>query len=153
MIQCPRDDSPGWWFCAGVHRLQYYDLAGLCGAARRQGNCHVCKWRSSRFSTAFPKGVRRWLKFSFNAPVPVRQSQLGSRASGFCSKASLASLYRCAARPAVKCTNGCRRTHGWAACYPRRIGGCSAVFELRLRMFHPGMMGTRNATEGDRLSE
>src|SRR5262249_19129247 len=85
----------------------------------------------------FPKGVRRWLKFSFNAPVPVRQSQPGSRASGCCSKAFLASLYRCAAPPAVKCTNGFRRTHGWARCYHRTLRCSSAVLELRLRMIAP----------------
>ena len=79
-------------------------------------------WRSGRSSTVF-EGVRHWPIFSFNAPVPVCQSQPGSRASGFCSKACLASLYRCAAPPAVRCTNGCQRTHGRARRYPRRLRG------------------------------
>src|SRR5262245_3215378 len=37
MVQCPCDDSPGCRFSACVHstdRLQYYDLARLCGDGR-----------------------------------------------------------------------------------------------------------------------
>src|SRR5262249_18175634 len=122
---------------------------------RLQGNCHVCKVAlgdPADFRSPFLMEFA-WPIFSFNAPVTVCQSQPGSRASGFCSKAFLASLYRCAAPPAVRCTNGCRRTHGCARCYPRRLGGRSAVLKLHLRMFHRGMVGTRSATEGNRLSE
>jgi len=106
---------------------------------RLLGNCHVCKVAPGDPADFLPPFRREfaWPIFSFNAPVPVCQSQPGSRASGFCSKAFLASLYRCAAPPAVRCTNGCRRTHGWGRRYPRQLGGRSAVLELRLRMFSP----------------
>ena len=102
-----------------------------------QVNCHVCKVALGDPADFLPPLRREfaWPIFSFNAPVTVCQSQPGSRASGFCSKACLASLYRCAAPPAVRCTNGCQRTHGRARRYPRRLGGRSAVLELHLRCF------------------
>jgi len=104
-----------------------------------QVNCHVCKVALGDPADFLPPLRREfaWPIFSFNAPVPVRQSQPGLRASGCCSKAFLASLYLCAAPSAVKCTNGCRRTHGWARCYHRTFRCNSAVLEVRLRMFSP----------------
>src|SRR5262249_9766075 len=58
-----------------------------------------------------PRG-RSWLTYSFNARARVRQSQRGCAANGFCSKAFLACLFRCIARPAVKRIRGTPRMHG-----------------------------------------
>src|SRR6476646_6557968 len=60
---------------------------------------------------ASPEGVRRWLIYSFNARTRVHSLQPVLRPSGFCSKAFRACPFRCIAQPAVKCTNGCRKTH------------------------------------------
>jgi hypothetical protein len=66
------------------------------------------------------KGVLCWLTSSFSARARVQQSQPVSRLSGFCSKAFLAFLFPCAARPAVKCTNGIPRMRGPAMTRRRR---------------------------------
>lgn len=58
-----------------------------------------------------PRG-RSWLTYSFSARARVRQSQRGCAASGFCSKAFLACLFRCIAPPAVKRIRGTPRMHG-----------------------------------------
>ena len=58
-----------------------------------------------------PRG-RRWLTYSFSARARARQSRRACAASGFCSKAFLAYLFRCTAQPAVKRIRGTRRMHG-----------------------------------------
>src|SRR5262245_11991485 len=58
-----------------------------------------------------PRG-RSWLTYSFSARARVHQFQRVSEPSGFYSKAFHASLFQCAARPAVKCTSGSPRMHG-----------------------------------------
>ena len=58
-----------------------------------------------------PRG-RNWLTYLFSARAQVRQSQRGCAASGFCSKAFLACLFRCIAPPAVKRIRGTLRMHG-----------------------------------------
>ena len=58
-----------------------------------------------------PRG-RNWLTYLFSARAQVRQSQRGCAASGFCSKAFLACLFRCTAQPVVKRIRGTPRMHG-----------------------------------------
>jgi hypothetical protein len=77
-------------------------------------------WQRSADICPVTKGVLSWLTSSFSARARVHQSQPGSRLSGLCSKAFLAFLFLCAARPAVKYTNGIRRMRGPAMTRRRR---------------------------------
>ena len=81
---------------------------------RAQGNvvCTNARWRSAGGCLSYHQGARRWLTYSLSARARVHQFQLASGLSGFCSQAFLASLFQCAAQPAVKCTSGSPMMHG-----------------------------------------
>src|SRR5262249_28582323 len=70
------------------------------------------RWRLTGERLSSHQGGRRWLTYSFSARARVHQFQRVSELSGFCSKAFRASLFQCAARPAVKCIRGSPRMHG-----------------------------------------
>src|SRR5262249_54661936 len=72
----------------------------------------MSRWRPAGGCLSYHQGGRRWLTYSLSARARVHQFQRVSEPSGFSSKAFLASLFRCAARPAVKCTNGTPRMRG-----------------------------------------
>src|SRR6516165_1073528 len=74
----------------------------------------MSRWRPAGGCLSYHQRGRRWLTYSLSAPARVHQFQRVSEPSGFSSKAFLASLFRCAARPAVKCTNGTPRMRGQA---------------------------------------
>ena len=81
-----------------------------------------------------PEGVRRWPTYSFNARARVHSLQPVLRPSGFCSKAFRACPFRCIAQPAVKCINGCRKTHRSGPHEYRALPYCRVVLEPRLKV-------------------
>jgi hypothetical protein len=60
------------------------------------------------------QGARHWLIFSFSVRARALRFRPGSRPSGFCSRACLASPCHCAARLAARCTSGSPMTPGSA---------------------------------------
>ena len=81
-----------------------------------------------------PEGVRRWPTYSFNARARVHSLQPVLRPSGFCSQAFRACPFPCIAQPAVKCINGCRRTHRSGPHEYRALPYCRVVLEPRLKV-------------------
>jgi hypothetical protein len=78
-------------------------------ASCRRRKCALAT--DGRMFVLSPRG-RRWLTYSFSARARVHQFQRASELNGFYSKAFHASLFQCAARPAVKCIRGSPRTPG-----------------------------------------
>ena len=96
----------------GAYRRAGAHVQGARSCVRQcRTRCKCAPATERRTFVLSPRGCR-WLTYSFSARARVHQFQRVSEPSGFCSKAFLASLFQCAAQPAVKCTSGSPRMHG-----------------------------------------
>jgi hypothetical protein len=68
--------------------------------------CANARWPPNGGCLSHHQRGGRWLTYSFQCPRTGTPISTGLKTEWFSSKAFLASLFRCAARPAVKCTNG-----------------------------------------------
>src|SRR5262249_36580437 len=68
--------------------------------------CANARWPPNGGCLSHHRRGGRWLTYSFQCPRTGTPISTGLKTEWFSSKAFLASLFGCAAGPAVKCTNG-----------------------------------------------